>query len=404
MDLKNMTAQEICQAVEKAAIMEVGDQPAPVIEKLEWAGKNKPSSLFVGVSNADFSDFLVGVLLAEKENFALGLSAVLKVTGVSGIVLGISEFNQTAGLEAYLTDCSVPVTVQRKMRDQTAPDEAELFLHAETVLAIGELLSSPEQYAAKKYVSITADGKQYTGAVPYGVTFRQMIQTIAGDIADIKAVIVGGVTGTILSNSDLDKTVDVHNIKNGSIEVLSKNNCIVACIKDGMGFAYGQSCGKCTYCREGSYQLKSMFQDMTDGKANAADPDSVTAIASAMQPNCLCPRGQYVSGFFASIQPLFADEIKEHAAHKKCPAGVCMKAARIGISGLLCKGCGDCMDACKYNAIEGKPGYISMIDELSCVQCGDCIKVCPNGAITVLEGKKNIGPTTLTRAGRYRKP
>lgn len=51
----------------------------------------------------------------------------------------------------------------------------------------------------------------------------------------------------------------------------------------------------------------------------------------------------------------------------------------------ICRGCGDCIEVCEYNAItlEKKDGkrIIAKINELLCKGCGTCSTACCNGAI-----------------------
>jgi ferredoxin len=56
----------------------------------------------------------------------------------------------------------------------------------------------------------------------------------------------------------------------------------------------------------------------------------------------------------------------------------------------LCNQCGECIKACKQDAIKvvvknGKK--IHEIDPALCTQCGECIEKCPNDAITVIDKK-----------------
>ena len=50
----------------------------------------------------------------------------------------------------------------------------------------------------------------------------------------------------------------------------------------------------------------------------------------------------------------------------------------------LCTGCGDCAEACWYDAIklEGKKA----IKQSNCIGCGYCFQVCPTGALHVEAG------------------
>jgi coenzyme F420-reducing hydrogenase delta subunit/NAD-dependent dihydropyrimidine dehydrogenase PreA subunit len=51
----------------------------------------------------------------------------------------------------------------------------------------------------------------------------------------------------------------------------------------------------------------------------------------------------------------------------------------------LCRGCGDCVEICMYNAPKlqdmGNGVFISKIDEHICKGCGACVSICPSSAI-----------------------
>ena len=56
-----------------------------------------------------------------------------------------------------------------------------------------------------------------------------------------------------------------------------------------------------------------------------------------------------------------------------------------------CLGCGDCVAACKFDAIHMNPETgIPEVDEEKCTACGACAKACPKGIIEIrLKGKKS---------------
>ena len=46
-----------------------------------------------------------------------------------------------------------------------------------------------------------------------------------------------------------------------------------------------------------------------------------------------------------------------------------------------CTGCGQCMDVCEYEAIEGAGRYGLQINQEVCTGCGSCADLCHEGAI-----------------------
>jgi ferredoxin len=74
-------------------------------------------------------------------------------------------------------------------------------------------------------------------------------------------------------------------------------------------------------------------------------------------------------------------KIVEYAGLRTCAA---MHACGAGETacGYGCLGCGDCVEACQFDAIHINPETgIVEVDEERCVACGACVKTCPRGII-----------------------
>lgn len=50
----------------------------------------------------------------------------------------------------------------------------------------------------------------------------------------------------------------------------------------------------------------------------------------------------------------FEEEYEAHIRKKICPAGACTAFVNIYIDPSVCNGCGECMDICPKDCIEGK--------------------------------------------------
>lgn len=50
-----------------------------------------------------------------------------------------------------------------------------------------------------------------------------------------------------------------------------------------------------------------------------------------------------------------------------------------------CVGCGQCVEACKFDAIHIGPAGVAVVDEEKCIACGACTRVCPREVIHIHE-------------------
>ena len=56
-----------------------------------------------------------------------------------------------------------------------------------------------------------------------------------------------------------------------------------------------------------------------------------------------------------------------------------------------CLGCGDCVDACRYNAIKINKRGVAEVVRSKCTGCGACVKSCPNNLITMRKQELSVG-------------
>ena len=129
----------------------------------------------------------------------------------------------------------------------------------------------------------------------------------------------------------------------------------------------------------------------------------MTEIGEAMTFSTPCTMGQTASDFAMGSLNYFANEYEDHIKKKKCANNVCSAFMSIYIDPDLCEGCEECADVCPADAIEGKSGYIHMIDEFECTKCGKCISACENDAIIQTNGRLPKLPTRLTKCGKFKK-
>lgn len=227
--------------------------------------------------------------------------------------------------------------------------------------------------------------------VPMGRTIEEIVFKIGGGIRngkEFKAVQIGGPSGGCLTKEQLGITLDFDSLRkvgammgSGGLVVMDENTCVVEVARFFMNFIQSESCGKCTFCREGTMQMLDILQRMVDGQGTLDDLDLLVELGEMVQIGSLCGLGKSAPNPVLSTLENFREEYLAHIVDKRCPAGVCQSLRRYVISAEKCKGCSRCARECPANAISGSVGSPYAIDPEKCIKCGACVTVCKFKAI-----------------------
>lgn len=252
--------------------------------------------------------------------------------------------------------------------------------------------------AKTRFVAINNGDKREIKEVEIGTAIGTLI-----DSSNAKAVLFGGLKGEFVPLSKLDETTIDEKMDTCVINVYPKGTCMVDTAVKLTQAAWECSCGKCVMCREGSLQFKTIVAEMTQAKAKMTDIDLIKEVGELVELGSYCPFGQNMPKPLLSAFDLFTSEFEEHIKKKACSEGVCYKAEAVYlILPDLCVGCGDCVDECPEDAIEGKAKFIHMIDQDMCEQCGKCVSACDEEAIVKWEEAKLPKlPKKLTKVGKF---
>ena len=232
--------------------------------------------------------------------------------------------------------------------------------------------------------------------VPMGATLRHLIFDIGGGIQNdrpFKAVQTGGPSGGCIPDSMLDLPVDFDTLKeygammgSGGMIVMDDRSCMVEVARYYVQFLSGESCGKCTPCREGLRQMLAILTDICEGKGKIEDLDLLEELGEMMQDASLCALGKSAPNPVLTTLKYFRDEYEAHILEHRCPAGVCTKLTSFAIDPEKCKGCTACVKACPAGAISGELKKPHHIDKSVCISCGSCREACRFGAV-MTEGR-----------------
>jgi NADH-quinone oxidoreductase subunit F len=233
-----------------------------------------------------------------------------------------------------------------------------------------------------------------TGLVeaPMGVSLRHLIYDIGGGVIGdrpFKAVQTGGPSGGCIPADMLDLPVDFDTLSkhgammgSGGMIVMDDYSCMVEVARYYVNFLAGESCGKCTPCREGLRQMLRILTDICEGCGSEGDIELLETIGDTMISASLCGLGKSAPNPVLTTIRYFRDEYDAHIQEKRCPASVCPKLVTFEIDPMACTGCTRCKRVCPASAITGEVKSAHKVDQALCIACGSCREVCGFGAVS----------------------
>lgn len=172
--------------------------------------------------------------------------------------------------------------------------------------------------------------------IPMGMTLREIIFDIGGGIPggkEFKAIQTGGPSGGCIPAEFLDQPVDFDELLSlgsmmgsGGMIVMDEDTCMVEVARFYLAFLVEESCGKCTPCREGLWQLLSILTRITRGEGREEDLTALEEIGEMVRDASLCALGKTAPNPVLSTLRYFREEYLTHINEKRCPP-VCAAAS-----------------------------------------------------------------------------
>jgi len=229
--------------------------------------------------------------------------------------------------------------------------------------------------------------------VPMGITLEEIVNEIGEGIPEgkkFKAVQTGGPSGGCIPAEHINLPVDYERLAevgsmmgSGGMIVLDENTCMVDIARYYLDFLKGESCGKCTPCREGVERMHDILARITEGKGEESDIPLLEELSKAIVNGALCALGGTAPNPVITTLRYFKDEYEAHIKDNKCPAGVCKALIVYSIDPDKCTGCRLCAKKCPQNVISGEAKEVHVIDQSNCIKCGVCLESCKFGAVKV---------------------
>ncbi|OFZ26837.1 MAG: hypothetical protein A2381_12620 [Bdellovibrionales bacterium RIFOXYB1_FULL_37_110] len=312
--------------------------------------------------------------------------------GAGGFIVGESS----ALVQTLMGKVGEPQAKYIKLAQSGYKKRPTFISNIETIANIPQIMEKGVDWFRKighhskgtKLLSLSGDVKN-PGFVeaPLGTTINEIIQNVGGGITSpkkrtIKFVQVGGPTGGYLPSNMLELKIDYDSLKevgaimgSGLISVKNDRKCLVDSLLYQITYLAGESCGKCTPCREGLYMAKRILHNISRGKGSKNDLALLSDIAQTLRETSFCQFGKTASNPILSALRYFEQEFFEHVDGKICRSGVCKELTQFHIND-QCTGCTLCAKVCPTGCITSRKKELHIIDQQKCIKCGACFEVC----------------------------
>ncbi len=400
--VKQFNREEVIDKIDSSGLREYGVYHEKVSGRWKSLLQKQTSErrsfpLIVSLNNNDTHRIMLDYLRDNPQRVLEGMLITSYVLGTEELYLYLPEHEAELGTRIEKDAKAKGIRIIYNDFVDRRQYEDGIFHHIGTMAALSEVFD--DSYEPKILIAVEKDG-QFSEA-QYLSQGMKLSELIGIDQGEIKGIEIGS---KIVDVSALDTLIDSQfSLGNGIITILSKGSCIIHEAEKRLESARKLSCGKCTFCREGILQIHEMMKDISKGKGNSEYIPLMVEIAEAIPGGTLCSIGQTGAAFTLESLKNYLSEYEDHIKRKKCPANVCTAFSSIYIDPELCTGCEECVEVCPVDCIEGKSGYIHMIDTMECTRCGKCMEACEEGAVKPATGRTPKLPDRLTKCGKFKK-
>jgi [NiFe] hydrogenase diaphorase moiety large subunit len=144
---------------------------------------------------------------------------------------------------------------------------------------------------------------------PFGVTVKQVLDEAGA--RDVQAVQVGGPSGVLLSNVELNRRLAYEDLSgSGSIMLFSAERDMLDVVLNFAHFFAHESCGFCTPCRVGTTLLERSVRALAGGKGTRKDLKDALRISRLLKDASHCGLGQSACNSMLDLHAKFKPTIE----------------------------------------------------------------------------------------------
>jgi NADH:ubiquinone oxidoreductase subunit F (NADH-binding) len=171
---------------------------------------------------------------------------------------------------------------------------------------------------------------EYPGVyeIEHGAPLGDLIEAAGGSTSDIKALLLGGYSGTWLPGM-LAHTLSLSAEHLAPFDVMLGPGIVLALSEEACGVAETarvtrwlseETAGQCGPCVHGLNTIATAIEELQAGTAATGTEQRIARWASMVQRRGACAHPDGAVRFVSSALNVFAEEFAEHARHGPCPA------------------------------------------------------------------------------------
>jgi NADH-quinone oxidoreductase subunit F len=164
---------------------------------------------------------------------------------------------------------------------------------------------------------------------PLGITLRELIDLAGGMLRpghQLKFWTPGGSSTPILTHQHLDVPLDFEGVGAAgsmlgtrALQIFDDTTCVLRAALRWTEFYQHESCGKCTPCREGTFWLVRILEQLEHGQGTDEDVEKMLDICDNITGRAFCALGDSATPPITSAVKYFRDEFLQHHKEGGCP-------------------------------------------------------------------------------------
>ncbi|HUU26612.1 MAG TPA: NAD(P)H-dependent oxidoreductase subunit E [archaeon] len=166
-----------------------------------------------------------------------------------------------------------------------------------------------------KLLSISGDCKRPgVYELPTGIPLRMILSVVGNEEA--QAVVVGGPSGTIISEKDFDRKICYDDLPTGgALIIIGPQRDLLKVVYNFIRFFEDESCGWCVPCRVGTILMKRKLEKILQGQGTRKDLQELEEWSKIIKSSSRCGLGQTapnpVLTTINTFRAVYAKHIKE---------------------------------------------------------------------------------------------